>query len=207
MNRRNGLSAQLWIGAAVLLPTALVAPAGCRSSPSVLEEPTRSDIAREQRARAEFASLDGHGWAGEYTSGADTVGMFVLLSPSEGVIEGGWSCLRPRSVRYLGGVGDVSDDSLRIAANDQSDPILKRLGGCLVRFQWGERRYVAWPHQLRAAEEMLDEGVELSHGSALIMVHVADMEKPPGTPEELAGIVRTLCGNASTWMVSEHGPS
>ena len=154
---------------------------------------------------ADIANLGDHPWAGEYTSGPDTVGMFVVLSPREGVLEGGWSCLLPRSLHYLGEIRDVSDSVITIAPEGRPDPQLERLGGCLVRFQWGERRYVAWPFQLSEAERQLDGGRMLNADFGLFMVHTDDEERAPGTPEELERIVRGLCGEASIWAAADHG--
>ncbi|MCC7389273.1 MAG: hypothetical protein IT431_10940 [Phycisphaerales bacterium] len=194
------------LGAVLGLAATLVVLAGCEPSRSIVADPTDATLDRAQRARAEIAGFGDHTWAGEYTSGMDTVGMFVLLSPTEGALEGGWSCLQPRSLHYLGEVERVSEHFVTIRADAQSDPILERLGGRLVRFRWGERRYVAWPEQLAAVETLLDEGTKLGPRTGLFMVHADDQDKEPGTPEELEGVIRELCRDASIREGSEHGP-
>jgi hypothetical protein len=182
-----------------VLAAALLLLAGCGSAPVKLEGPPETDSQREENARAEIASLGEYPWAGEYTSGPNTVGMFVVLSPREGVLEGGWSCLQSRSPHYLGEIGDVSEHMITIAADGRSDEKLERLGGCLVRFRWGERRYLAWPFQVAEAERHLNGGHMLSADYGLFMLHADDAEKAQGTPEEFERIVRDLCGEASIW--------
>ncbi len=191
--RRTTFGGGYVVGMALLLCGAVVGNSGCASKPSFLEGPSAEDRDREREATIELGSLGDHPWAGKYSTGPDTIGQYVVISPRVGVLEGGWSCLRPRTLHFLGPVDSVSEHTITINPEETNDRLLQRLGGHLVRFRWGERRYVAWPRDLARAKEKLESGMDLLPEYTMFMLHLDDNKKEPGTTEELEATVRQLC--------------
>ncbi len=190
--RRTALGGRYVVGMALLLCGAVVANSGCASKPSFLEGPSAEDRDREREAIIELGSLADHPWAGWYSTGPDTIGQYVVISPRVGVLDGGWSCLPPRTLHFLGPVDSVSEHTITIRPVERNERLLQKLGGHLVRFRWGERRYVAWPRDLARVKEQLESGMDLWPEYTMFMLHLDDNKKEPGTTEELEATVRPL---------------